>query len=127
MLRPAGVSVWVCKDYVRENRRVPFCRDWAKLLVSCGFVVLRRARAMLVNREAQPDLFGGVAERVTERKSFFRRLNERKGAPRIDWEEVIYAVKLPTEQQLRAVGVLPDSPNVAGFSVRQQGFDSPRG
>jgi hypothetical protein len=30
---------------------------------------------------------------IKERKSFFRRLQESKGAPRIDWEDVVCMVK----------------------------------
>lgn len=30
---------------------------------------------------------------TTERKSFFRRLAEKKGSPAIDWEDVICVVK----------------------------------
>jgi hypothetical protein len=32
---------------------------------------------------------GGHDRLVKERKSFFRRLSEKKGSPRIDWEDVI--------------------------------------
>ena len=38
---------------------------------------------------SQLDIFGGATPRRTERKSFFRRLAEKKGSPRIDWEDVI--------------------------------------
>ena len=40
------------------------------------------------------DMFTGKAgSKLIERKSFFRRLAEKKGAPPIDWEEVIWAIK----------------------------------
>ncbi len=94
ILRPGGVSAWVVKDFVRNKARVPFCDDWCKLLEACGFVVTHRAHAMLVKETSHPDLFGGAdhVER-TERKSFFRRLAEKKGSPKIDFEEVVFARK----------------------------------
>ncbi len=43
---------------------------------------------MLVKERVETTLFGEVRSKV-ERKSFFRRLAEKKGAPRVDWEEVL--------------------------------------
>lgn len=94
ILKPGGWSAWVCKDFVRNKARVPFCDDWCKLLESQGFIVTTRVHAMLVKETREPDLFGGDDHvTTTERKSFFRRLAEKKGSPRIDFEEVIFAVK----------------------------------
>jgi hypothetical protein len=40
------------------------------------------------------DIWGdGRATKTKERKSFFRRLAEKKGSPRIDWEEVLFVHK----------------------------------
>jgi hypothetical protein len=46
---------------------------------------------MMVEEYAvQQDLFGEVrASEVKSRKSFFRRLTEKKGNPEINWEDVI--------------------------------------
>jgi hypothetical protein len=90
-LKPGGVMAVVVKDYVKAGKRVPLCDDTAKLLESLGFEVFERTRAHLVKKRSHPSLFGGKVTRMKERKSFFRRLAEAKGSPRIDWEEVIWA------------------------------------
>lgn len=87
-LKPSGVMVVVCKDYVKNKARVPLCDQTCELLTSLGYDVFQRIRAWLVKEETHPGLFGDVTTK-TERKSFFRRLAEAKGSPRIDWEEVI--------------------------------------
>jgi DNA modification methylase len=93
ILKPGGWSAWVVKDFIRNKHRVPFCDDWCRLLESCGFVVVKRVRAMLVKEHRHPDLFGGDDHvKRTERKSFFRRLYEKKYPDNsIDFEEVIFA------------------------------------
>ena len=93
LLRPNGVTAWIVKDYVKAGKRVPFCDNWARLCEAVGFEVIQRARCHLVKEETHAGLFGDVTKK-TERKSFFRRLHERKpGAVRIDWEEVVFARK----------------------------------
>lgn len=90
VLKPGGVAVWVCKDFVRGGRRVPFSDQWEQLCAAIGFESLERIQAMLVEEHApQLDIFGGEFVKTVERKSFFRRLAERKGSPRIDWEDVL--------------------------------------
>lgn len=93
LLKPGGKAAWVCKDFIRKGKRVPFCDDWARLLESCGYRVFLRVKAWLVKEDRHPSLFGGEEVERTERKSFFRRLAEKKGSPSIDWEEVIMAEK----------------------------------
>ncbi len=88
VLKPGGAAVWVCKDFVRSKERVPFSDDWLRLCLACSFRLTCRHRAMLTKSVTVPTLFGD-AEKKTERKSFFRRLAESKGSPRIDWEDVI--------------------------------------
>lgn len=94
-MKPGAVAAIVVKDYVSKARRVLLCDDTCRLLESLGFTVFERTRCHLVKRQSQPGLFGGTIEKKTERKSFFRRLHEKKLAPdddrRIDWEEVIWA------------------------------------
>ena len=63
------------------------------MLESLGFEPVERIRAMLVKEDRQPGLFGEDVVKTTERKSFFRRLAEKKGSPRIDWEEVLMVRK----------------------------------
>jgi DNA modification methylase len=94
-IRPGGVIVVVVKDYVKQKQRVPLCDDTATLLEHCGFTVVERIHAMLVKETHHNDLFEGVTTIKTERKSFFRRLAEKKGSPPIDFEEVIIARKEP--------------------------------
>lgn len=95
LLPTGGAAAIVVKDYVKGGQRVPLCDQTAELLETVGFSVPERCRAMLVKEIHQgTDMFTGeeVNKRV-ERKSFFRRLAEKKGSPKIDWEEVIWAVK----------------------------------
>lgn len=91
-MRPGAVAAIVVKDFVRARKRVPLCDQTVAMLEKCGFDVFERTRAMLVKEKVHKGLFGEQRERK-ERKSFFRRLAERKGSPRIDWEEVIWARK----------------------------------
>ena len=89
-LRPGGVAVWVVRDFVRERQRVPFCRQWAAICQAVGFEPLHRHRAWLVEeRSRQYSLDGELVVERIERKSFFRRMHERQGAPRVDFEEVL--------------------------------------
>ena len=97
-LRPGGYAAWVCKDFVRKGQRVPFSDQWQQLCAACGFEPAERIAAMLVDDHGdQLDIFGGVTARRKERKSFFRRLAEKKGSPRIDHEDVIIMRKPVTE------------------------------
>ncbi len=89
ILRPGGIAVFVCKDFVRKKARVSFSDDWQRLCEACGFVLVERIQASLVKEDSHPSLFGGNDVKITERKSFFRRLAEKKGSPRIDFEDVI--------------------------------------
>ena len=89
-LRPGGVMALVVKDYVRNKARVPLCDQTCTLLERLGFTVFLRVRAMLVKERVHAGLFGEQTE-TKSRKSFFRRLCEKKGSPRIDWEEVIFS------------------------------------
>jgi hypothetical protein len=98
ILKPGGWAVFVCKNFVRNKQIVPFCDDWCKLLESCGFTVERRIHAMLVKETTHTDLFGVEQTKRKERKSFFRRLAEKKGSPPIDFEEVIFARRLLTRR-----------------------------
>lgn len=89
ILRPGGVAVWVVKGFVRNKKLVDFPHDWQRLCEACGFVLVEEIHASLVKESRNADLFGGVKVDRTERKSFFRRLCEKKGSPPIDWETVL--------------------------------------
>ena len=90
VLAPGGHACWVVKDFVRNKQRVEFSDQWRRLCEAVGFRTLHLHRAWVV--EHRGTQYGPDGERVTttvERKSFFRRLAEKKGSPRIDWEVVL--------------------------------------
>ena len=90
VLKPGGYAAWVTKRFVRKGQIVEFSEQWAQLCEAVGFVRVEWVRAMLVEDHGdQMDIFGGSTMRGKERKSFFRRLAEKKGSPRIDWEDVL--------------------------------------
>lgn len=93
-LKPGGVAAIVIKDYVKNKKRVLLCDDTCRLLEHLGFVMIERIHALLVKETKTADLFEGETTKRTEKKSFFRRLHEKKpGAVRIDWEEVLICQK----------------------------------
>jgi hypothetical protein len=93
-LEPGSHAVWVVKDYVKAKKIVPFCDQWRQLCEAVGFTTLHEHHAMLVHHKgSQHTLEGGLLERKTESKSFFRRLAEKNGSPRIDYEVVFCMVK----------------------------------
>lgn len=93
LLPAGGAAAVVVKDYVKNKQRVPLCDQTAELLTTIGFTVVERCRARLVRERRATTLYGDEHVTRIERKSFFRRMAERKGSPRVDWEEVIWAVK----------------------------------
>jgi hypothetical protein len=95
-IRPGGYAAIVVKDYVRNWKRVPLCDDTMRLLEFIGFEPVERIHAMLVDQlPHHTDMFTGEAADKTkkERKSFFRRLQEQRGAPSIDYEQVLFVRK----------------------------------
>jgi hypothetical protein len=94
LLKPNGKAIWVTKDYVKAKKRVPFSDRWLALCESVGFKLVCRHQALLTKvHGAQICIDGECQEISTERKSFFRRLAESKGSPRIDWEDVLCLTK----------------------------------
>ncbi len=90
VLQPGGHAIWVVKDYVKNKQRVPFCDQWRELCETVGFIALHEHHAMLVRHNGTSlTLDGERVEHKVESKSFFRRLSEKKGSPRIDWETVL--------------------------------------
>jgi hypothetical protein len=90
VLAPGGHAVWVCKDFVKNKQIVPFCSQWRTLCEAAGFTTLHEHHALLVH-STEHDFDG--KEKRRESKSFFRRLAENKGSPRIDYETVFCMVK----------------------------------
>jgi hypothetical protein len=89
ILKPGGYCYWITKDFVRNKARVPFSDQWRQLCESAGFETVEWIKASLVKEWDENTLFNGVETKRKERKSFFRRLAEKKGSPRIDHEDVI--------------------------------------
>jgi hypothetical protein len=95
VLRPGGVAIFVVKSFVKNKQIVDFPHQWQELCEAVGFQAIHEHRAWLVeDKGAQWDLFGELHEKTVERKSFFRRLAEKNGAPRIDWETVLCMTKV---------------------------------
>lgn len=90
-IKSGGVIVLVLKDYVKKRKRVTLCDDTCRLLEHIGFTVIERIHAMLVKESTEAGLDGSDITTTRSRKSFFRRLAEQKGSPKIDFEEVIIA------------------------------------
>jgi hypothetical protein len=94
VLRPGGHAVWVTKNFCRNGAIVDFTGDWIRLCQSVGFRLVCRHRASLVKETTEGDLFAGSTTKRKERKSFFRRLHERKRPDlAIDAEDVTCFVK----------------------------------
>jgi len=91
LLKPNGIAVWVVKSYVREGQIVDFPGQWRTLCESLGLVTLHEHHALLVeDHGTQGSLFGADTTHRTERKSFFRRLHEKKRPDlAIDYEVVL--------------------------------------
>ena len=86
VLSPGGHACWVVKDFVKSKARVPFCDQWRQMCEAAGFVTLHEHHALLVH-STEHDFDGN--EKRRESKSFFRRLAENKGSPKIDYEVVL--------------------------------------
>lgn len=94
ILKPGGHAIWVCKDFVRKGKRVPFSDQWRALCEAQGFRLVCRHRAMLVSNHGTQGLLEGGSEKLeTRRISFFRRLAEKRGSPKIEWEDCICLIK----------------------------------
>jgi hypothetical protein len=86
---PGGHAVFVVKAFVRDKQIVDFPGQWAQLCEAVGFRLLHHHRASLVEHSGTQGGFDEDKEIRVERKSFFRRLAESKGSPRIDHESVL--------------------------------------
>lgn len=89
-LAQGGHAVWVLKAFVRNKEIVDFPDQWRQLCEVVGFVSLHEHHALLVRHTGTSlTLEEGKVEHKTESKSFFRRLAEKNGSPRIDYEVVL--------------------------------------
>jgi hypothetical protein len=90
VLAPGAHAVWVVKAFVKNGKLVDFPGQWQALCEAVGFETVHVHRAWLVvDRGTQVDLEGNRHAKKVERKSFFRRLAESKGSPRIDYEVLL--------------------------------------
>jgi hypothetical protein len=88
-LAPGAHACWVVKGFVKNKQYVDFPDQWRQLCEAVGFVTVHEHRALLVNvKGTSRTLDGEDVIHKTESKSFFRRLAEKKGSPRIDYETV---------------------------------------
>lgn len=86
VLAPGGHAVWVVKAFVKNKQIMDFPGQWRQLCEAVGFITLHKHHALLVH-STEHDFDG--KEKRRESKSFFRRLAENKGSPRIDFEVVL--------------------------------------
>ena len=77
------------KSFVRKRQIVDLPGQTWRLLLSLGFTPVCRIRCLLSEETREPSLFGGCEVRRKSRVSFFRRLATKKGAPEIDFEEIL--------------------------------------
>lgn len=90
-LKPGGHAIFVVKGYVKNKTYIDFPDQWRRICEAAGFVTLHEHHALLVHAK-QHMLDGGIYNR--ESKSFFRRLAEKKGSPRVDFETVFCMEKM---------------------------------
>jgi hypothetical protein len=115
LLKPGGVAVFVVKAYCRDGAIVDFPGQWRTLCESCGLVTLHEHHALLVEEHGtQGGLFGEDTTHRTERKSFFRRLHEKKRPDlAIDFEMVLCMQK-PLDTAEGSADLCCASPPYAG-------------
>jgi hypothetical protein len=95
VLSPGGHAVWVVKGFVRNKKLNDFPGQWQQLCQAAGFIPLHEHHALLIRHKGTSiTLEGEDVKHVTESKSFFRRLAESKGSPRIDFETVLCMGKI---------------------------------
>lgn len=90
ILTPGAHAIWVVKAFVKNGQIVDFPGQWREVCESVGYVSLHEHHAMLTHHRATyQTIEGKMVEDRVEYMSFFRRLANKKGAPRIDWETVL--------------------------------------
>jgi hypothetical protein len=91
VLTPNAHAVFVVKRFVRNKQIVDFPAQWTLLCQSVGFKLIHDHHALLVERYGdQGRIDGGADVKTISRKSFFRRLHEKKyPGTEIDHENVL--------------------------------------
>jgi len=115
LLKPNGIAVWVVKSYVRNGQIVDFPGQWRTLCESLGLVTLHEHHALLVeDHGTQGGLFGADTTHTTHRKSFFRRLHEKKRPDLAINHEVVYCMQKPLDTAPGSLDACLSSPPYAG-------------
>jgi hypothetical protein len=95
VLRPGGVVALVTKNPVKKGAIRRLDLDTIRLMAAAGFELLERKRSMLAEEHSVGHLFGADTVIRRERKSFFKRLFEKKRPDlRVDHEDVLFFRKL---------------------------------
>ena len=93
LLLPGGVFVCVVKSFVKQGKMVDLPQMTLDLLLSQGWQPVVWIDALLASEGVQGSMLEGVPDYQKSRKSFFRRLAERKGSPKIDAEVVLVMMR----------------------------------
>lgn len=92
VLPPHGHMILVLKGYIRRRQYVDLPAQTVQLLEHVGFTVLHWHEACLTSQIGQLTFDGGETRK--SKKSFFRRLQEKKNPEvKVDFEVVVCAVK----------------------------------
>ena len=96
VLKPAGVVCLVTKNPVKAGAIRRLDADTIRLMEAAGFALIERKMAMLSEDLGEQRRFDGGTDKVRrERKSFFKRLFERKRPDlRVDHEDVMFFRKV---------------------------------
>jgi hypothetical protein len=94
-LRPQAHAIWIVKSFVRGGKIVDFPGQWRALCESVGFETLHEHHALLTEHKgSQATTDGEIEHKTIARKSFFRRLHEKKNpGTEIDFETVYCMVR----------------------------------
>ena len=92
VLKPGGVVCLVTKNPIKGGKIRALDADTIRLMEAAGFGLIERKRAMLAQELGEQTLLGGGSVKIRrERKSFFKRLYEKKHPEmRVDHEDVLF-------------------------------------
>jgi len=96
VLKPAGVVCLVTKNPVKAGAIRRLDADTIRLMEAAGFTLIERKMAMLTEDLGEQGRLGGGTDKIRrERKSFFKRLFERKRPDlAVDHEDVMFFRKV---------------------------------
>lgn len=96
VLKPGGVVCLVTKNPVKAGEIRRLDEDTIRLMQAAGFILIERFAAMLTEELGEQQTLDGGSVRIKrERKSFFKRLYERKHPDRkVEHEDVLWFQKI---------------------------------